>query len=291
MMINLLKKIKRKLIKPKTVTSENLIGKYLNNGQIPWSEGYQEYKIKSIKEAIDNLSIFGKDLLPEDYGFRLDERIVEYPWSLYNLSDTKTKMFDAGSVFNYDFIVNHPKLKEKELYIQTFYPENNCFWKKRISYVFEDLRNIPFKNNFFDEIVCISTLEHIDMDNSMYGYTVNNKGNDVEKSYEYINVITELVRILNSNGKLLITFPFGVFENHGFFQQFDEEMLNKITDYLKKYGKEEIIFFKYLEKGWIKSRQSECTSAKSYNPHTQIGKGQDGAAHSRAICCIQFTKS
>jgi ubiquinone/menaquinone biosynthesis C-methylase UbiE len=27
-----------------------------------------------------------------------------------------------------------------------------------------DLRVLPFKDNYFDEIVCQSTLEHIDMD-------------------------------------------------------------------------------------------------------------------------------
>jgi ubiquinone/menaquinone biosynthesis C-methylase UbiE len=39
--------------------------------------------------------------------------------------------------------------------------------QNNISYVYGDLRNTILKDQCFDEIVCISTLEHIGMDNTM----------------------------------------------------------------------------------------------------------------------------
>jgi len=290
-MINLLRKIKRKVFPKKEYSKEFFIEGYKKNGQIPWSNGYTQHKEQSIKNVLNNLSIFDTKKLPENYGYRLDERIIEYPWALNKISVNKTKILDAGSVLNYDFIVNHQKLKEKELYIQTFYPENNCFFNKRISYVYEDLRNIPFKDNFFDEIVCISTLEHIDMDNSMYGYDLKKNEEETRKSYEYINVINELVRVLDKKGKLLLTFPFGKFENHGFFQQFDDEMVNRMLSIFETTGLFETYYYRYKKNGWIYSNLNECKNSISYNPHTGIGKGTDNAAHSRAICCIEFIKN
>ena len=268
---------------------------FFKNGQIPWTEGYDNHKEESINKSISDFSIldeFTKKLLPANYGYRLDERIVEYPWIFANLKKGKTVFLDAGSTFNFDYILNSELLENKEKYIYTFYPEHKSFNHKKISYVYGDLRDLPFKDNFFEEIVCQSTIEHIDMDNSIYGYDLKSTLEVVtNKSYQYLKVIEELLRVLKTNGQLLLTFPFGKFENHGFFQQFDDEMLSRITDEMKDLGSYELTFFKYLPDGWIFSTQDECNDSISFNPHTQIGKKDDFAAHSRAICCVKFIKT
>lgn len=265
---------------------------YIQNGRIPWSEGYVEFKWERIQEVLHSMKIlemFSNNTIV-DFEIGIDERIVEYPWILSQLSDSKVKLLDAGSTFNFLDILQLEKIKNKELSIQTFYPESNCFFNKRISYVYEDLRNIPFKDAYFQEIVCQSTLEHIDMDNSMYGYSLQDTP-ITTKSYEYLRVIHELERVLQSNGLLLLTFPYGKFENHGFFQQFDSEMVDRIIEYLNVKGTIELTFFKYFITGWACTKKEECDDAISYNPHTGIGKGIDNAAHSRAICCVKFIKN
>jgi len=45
----------------------------------PWTKGYAEYKLREIDRALRS-GEFRADNLPAGYGFRLDERIVEYPW-------------------------------------------------------------------------------------------------------------------------------------------------------------------------------------------------------------------
>jgi hypothetical protein len=150
------------------------------------------------------------------------------------------------------------------------------------------LRDIFIKDNQFDLIVSQSTIEHIGMDNSIYGH---HPGNEVQKNYEYIKVIKELIRILKSGGELLLTFPYGRYENHSFFQQFDKEMLTKLNEILKPQGViSETIFFKYTKEGWTISSQQGVDNSQSYNPHTGTGKSEDGAAHCRAVCCIDFEK-
>jgi SAM-dependent methyltransferase len=269
-------------------------GNFYKNGQIPWSEGYASHKEESISDSIYSTTIldeFFKKKISAHYGFRLDERIVEYPWIFANLKKDKTIFLDAGSTFNFDYLLNNELVENKEKYIYTFYPENESYNHKRISYVYGDLRDLPFRDNFFEEIVCQSTIEHIDMDNSIYGYDLTSTLEVVtNKSYEYLKVIEELLRVLKINGQLLLTFPFGKFENHGFFQQFDAEMLQRIFDLFEGKGNIETDYFKYEKEGWRFAEKNELSQVESYNPHTGKGKSDDGAAHCRSITCIKFIK-
>src|SRR5258705_2549429 len=207
---------------------QSILKKYFENGQIPWSDGYEQHKQNSIIESINNPDILKKisDLEKSSkYGYRLDERIVEYPWVFRNLENTGSKLLDAGSTFNFKFILEHPLIKGKELTIFTYSPENLNYNEKRISYVYGDLRELPFKDNYFDIVVSQSTIEHIDMNNSIYGYEIDYNKKVEKKSFEFLSAIKEMLRVLTPGGTLLITFPYGKFENHDFFQQLDNEML------------------------------------------------------------------
>lgn len=285
-------RIKNILQLNKTSSPGKKINSYLNSGRVPWSEGYSEFKYKSIKDIIysdEHLAPFIQKKLPLNFGIGIDERVVEYPWIFSKINKGKNLLLDAGSTFNFDFIVNHPTIKNKELTIYTFFPEDDCFFKNRISYVFGDLRDMYFKEATFDEIVSQSTIEHIGMDNSIYGYEEKNIA--FEKSYDYLMAVKEMERILKPGGRLLITFPFGKHEHHGFFQQFDGEMLQKILDLLSDKGHIDTDFFKYESNGWRFASKPELAQVVSYNPHTGKGKLDDGAAHCRSIACIEFIKN
>ncbi len=273
---------------------EVIMQNFFKNGKVPWSEGYAIYKEDAIFKSIHNetlLNNLAKQKLPESFGHRLDERVVEYSWIFSNMPVESVKMLDAGSTFNFKYIIEHPLLKDKEITIFTYAPEEVSFFKKRISYVYGDLRDMYFQDNTFDLVISQSTIEHIDMDNSIYGYTLEHNKEINRKSYEYVKAVSEMLRVLKSNGTLLLTFPFGKFENHGFFQQFDDEMLGKIESILKNEGTMKLSFFRYLPDGWQSCEQSDCADIVSFNPHTGKGKLNDGAAHCRSICCIKFNKN
>ena len=273
---------------------EKDIKEYFENGQIPWSAGYALHKKKSIIESINNHNIlekFSNEPKLEKFGYRIDERIVEYPWIFEHLAESGSKLLDAGSTFNFEYIIEHPLISEKELTIFTYAPESDNYPEKRISYVYGDLRELPFKDSFFDMVVSQSTIEHIDMNNSIYGYEIDHHKKSEIKSYKFLEAIKEMIRVLKPEGTLLITFPYGKFENHVFFQQFDQEMLGKLINEFYLRGSYSSDFFKYLPDGWYSCLETECRQMVSYNPHTNKGKGDDGAAHCRSICCVKFIKN
>ena len=267
---------------------------YMYTGRKPWSYGYNDARWDLIQKSITNnelLDQFNAKSIPTYYGVGFDERVVEYPWLLSKLGLEKgTNLLDAGSTFNFAPLINHPRVTIKNTTIFTYYPEQNCYIQDRVSYDFGDLRNMPYKNDLFDEVVCQSTIEHVDMDNSIYGYEISKNENSTQKSYEYLFVIDELIRVLKNKGKLLLTFPYGIFENHGFFQQFDEEMTQQILNKLKSHGDIKVDYLLYTQSGWRFAEVEECNDSQSYNPHTGKGKGTDGAAHCRCVCCIEFIK-
>jgi len=116
---------------------ERIIREFYNNGQIPWSEGYWEHKRENINASITDLNIlkeFVDKKISQNYGYRIDERIVEYPWIFSRLSKEYSVILDAGSTFNFDFIVQNELIREKDLTIYTFYPEADCFFKNRINF-------------------------------------------------------------------------------------------------------------------------------------------------------------
>lgn len=277
-----------------TPNSYNSIDIYKSNGMIPWSEGYVAYKEIQIAQSINDEDLIKQmklKNLPSGYGFKLDERIVEYLWIWSHLNFKDSKILDAGSTLNFNFAVENKVINANDLYIYTFAPESNSFTNKSISYIYGDLRDIPFKSNLFDCIISQSTIEHIGMDNSIYGYDIADDKKSEQKSYDYLRAIDEMIRVLKPTGTMLITFPYGKFENHGFFQQFDSEMLKRISEMLNGSGVAEYDYFKYENTGWYSANQEELFNYESYNPHTGKGKGTDDAAHCRSVCCIKFIKN
>jgi len=129
---------------------------------VPWTVPYQELRDRTLAQAVrdpDLLARFSTGAaLPDGYGRGLDERCIEYPWLVAHLSAGPSRVLDAGSTLNHAFLLELPVVAEKRLHIVTLAPEPDCFWQRGISYVFEDLRTLPFKDDFYDVVVCVSTL-------------------------------------------------------------------------------------------------------------------------------------
>lgn len=259
---------------------------FVIRGMKPWSLGYYVYKEKQIKDALLN-GAFDAKHLPSGYGFRIDERIIEYPWFLSRLPSGTGKLLDAGSSLNFEYIISHRKLSEKRIFISTLAPEPNCFWRKGISYVFQDLRNTCYRDDYFDWIVSISTIEHIGLDNTMlYTDDITKRENN---PYAYLDVVKEFYRILKPGGTLYITMPFGKYKNHGWFQVFDSNMLDQLinafspTRFIENH-------FRYEPEGWRVSSREESRNATCFDIHQQKTYDADYAAFSRAIACLEIVK-
>jgi len=255
-------------------------------GKKPWSFGYNIYKWKKLKEYFDN-NIFNEGQLIENYGFRIDERIIEYPWFFSRLPKDSGNLLDAGSILNHELIVNQPSLQSKKIFISTLGPEENCFWKRGISYVFEDLRNCCYRDNYFDWIACISTAEHIGLDNTRL-YTDDISKNENNPG-SYMSAINEFHRILKSGGILYLTLPFGKKINRGWFQVFDDKMIDEL---IAAFNPSSVIesHFKYQPTGWEKSTRTLSKDATCFDIHQQTEYEQDFAAFSRGLVCLEMKK-
>ena len=92
-----------------------------------------------------------------------------------------------------------------------------------IQAVVGDIMRAPFHDNAFDLIICVSTIEHVGWDNTIYfqgGVSQDPEGD--------IKAIKEMARITRRGGRMVITVPYGRLHNYGWFQQYDRGHLDRL---------------------------------------------------------------
>ena len=254
-------------------------------GMKPWTKGYLEYRAKEIERVLRE-GTYRAGSLPEGYGFRLDERIVEYPWLFSRLPAGPGALLDAGSILNFDFLLELPALQDKRLHICTLAPEGECFWQKGISYVFDDLRQLPYRNELFDWVVCISTIEHVGMDMAIYTPDPAKREAQPES---YLDAVRELRRVLKPGGVIYLSVPFGKAANLRWYQVFDQRMIESLIDVFKPVS-HSVDYFLYQPDGWRCSNASAARNATVFDIHRAEGYDPDFAAAARAVCCMELEK-
>lgn len=281
------------------VVKRKRLASYLKSDRRPWREGYYEYREKCLSEAVNDEALLDtfaeKRQLSRGYGYRLDARIIEIPWVLSRVRATGERFLDAGSALNYDFVLVSPALKEKQTTIVTLAPEGQAFWQLGVSYVFGDLRDLDFRDERFDAVACISTIEHIGMDNTMYAEDLaiaqrSDPG-------EFVLAVKELKRVLKKGGTLYISFPFGRYENHGWFQQFDSALVDTLIEAFGPTRHAESIF-QYHPDGWQLSDRDACKDCEFFDVHTSkysdpnstVEYPPDYPAGERAVACLELVK-
>jgi SAM-dependent methyltransferase len=181
----------------------------------------------------------------------IDERIVEYPWVLRNLAGGQL-LLDVGCVLNYDFCVNLLKAKYKQVYFQNLVPQslaNEEFFFQ----IVQDIRVPMWYAETFDAITCISTLEHVGMDNVIY-----TKIHEQDtRPGDYIRAVEELIRIVRPGGQILITVPFGRPDNLGWIQVFGPEQVHQLLNAIRPH-RATVEFFRSSPQGWQRASQVDC---------------------------------
>ncbi len=266
------------------------ITQYLEGGRLAWTAGYSKFKNRVVTETLADdglMRLFQTGArLPEGFGDRLDERVVEYPWVLSRL-DTSGIVLDAGSTFSSEALLGSPQLKGKRLIIYTLMTD----WitlDSNVSYIFDDFRDMLLRDACVGSIACISTLEHVGLNYDYKTYTIDNHWPE-QDIHAYRPVMQQFHRILKPGGQLLLTMPYGRYENHGWLQQHDAKSLKGVIEAWPG----ELVgetYYLYRAGGWQIATADDCAEATYWNIHHTPDHEPDGVAAAHAVSCLEFRK-
>jgi len=274
----------------KAAAEQAAIRQYLHEGRRPWAPGYLLFRDRFIAQCLADPELLetfrsGKPL-PAGHGPHLDERAVEFPWVLAQLAGCGNRVLDAGSTLNHAFLLDHLILKARNLVIYTLSPEQ-VISRASISYVYGDLRSTILRDGCIDAVACVSTLEHVGMDNTLL-YTADAAFNECSLT-DYRQVVAEFRRVLRPGGVALITVPFGRRMNLGWAQQFDR---TGIDDIVRTFGGrlEEARYYRYRPDGWVLATAEECADCEYFDIHSATEHAADFAAAARAVACLRLVR-
>lgn len=260
-------------------------GAYRLSGSPGAGRGYVVRRQREILAAI-NSPAFSMARLPDRFGVGLDERIIEYPWAFSRLSAQSGKLLDAGSVLNFDYLLRHPRLANKRIFISTLAPETQNFWWRGVSYTYEDLRTPCYREEYFDWIVCLSTIEHVGHDNSVY--TSHGPATET-RTGDYLTFLNQLRGLLRPGGTLLLSFPFGKAAHHGWFQVFDSSGVEKMIQEFRPHLHSES-YFRYTASGWKACSAADASQALYYGRDGVAGPNPLGIPAAESVACLEFVK-
>jgi SAM-dependent methyltransferase len=253
--------------------------------EVPWTPEYVERHARFVTRTLDDpalLTAFRRGrALPAGYGVGFDERVVEFPWTVTR--DLTGRLLDAGSTLNHPHVLPRVRPRVDELHIVTLAPEPQAYPFLDVSYVYGDLRDLPIRDDTYDRIVSISTLEHVGMDNSQYG---DGASASVEAALDLRAAVGELRRVLRPGGTIFVTVPYGVAADLGWQQVFDAGGLEELVE---AFGpvEQRREFFRYDEHGWRRARAEECADAVYRDPFKDP-PAPDRAVNARAIACLEL---
>jgi SAM-dependent methyltransferase len=192
-----------------------------------------------------------------------DERLVEVPWVLSRLRPGR--VLEVGYAFAEPaYLAGLVEAAPGELVGVDLAQADVPGFETAVA----DARDLPFADASFDQILLVSTLEHIGADNELYGSQAarDESGRGA--------ALRELRRILRPDGSLLVTVPLGEPGDHVWFRQDDIPGWTRLfTD--AGYFVEEQEAYELGDEGW--------RSAPTFEPGGVV-YGARGPAASAVLC-------
>lgn len=208
-----------------------------------------------VVDAIQKGNVTRKDgtvSLARSFGLGFDERVVEIPLAIQVAElDKHSAILDAGSALNLPYLKPFFDAGAAKIVHLTLTGDKEIaqFSGNKISYYFGDIRDLVFKDHIFDKVICVSTLEHIGMDNSRYGAACEHDPDS------YVRAVQEMLRVLRPGGSLFLSFPVAGDRASTWFRFFSLGDIQKIASLLSG-CKVDIDYFTY-ESGWRHAEEDQ----------------------------------
>ena len=252
----------------------------------PYGARYWRNHRQAVTEALSDprlVALFDSGQpLPPGYGKGLDERLVEFPWTMAHAPFGRT--LDAGSALNHPHVLDHVTPLVDDLSVVTLAPESASFPERGISYLYADLRRLPFCDDWFDTVISISTLEHVGMDNRRWGTAAVT---EPDPEGELREAALELKRVVRPGGRILITLPYGEPEDHGWLRQLDRDEVEALADALGG-SSDDIDVYQYGREGWRAGDLESAAGARYQRDNAPAvdPAAEDLAPAARAVACL-----
>jgi SAM-dependent methyltransferase len=175
------------------------------------------------------------------------ERLVEYRFLKRNLvsPDIEAKILDIGFA---DSHLTKTIGKFGHMRWNVFGVDIHRVQEKfpLISLATMDARRLGFRDQVFNQVICISTIEHIGVPSEAYNISKNDERGDMK-------TISEIYRVLKKGGTVIVTLPYSSTikkQEHRIYDRFSLDNLTKLFSV-------KIKEFYRLDKGiWIKCSES-----------------------------------
>lgn len=199
------------------------------------------------------------------------ERVVEIPWVLSRYRGEQ-RVLDVGPAFAHPVYTQRlsalgiPELHGVDL-------SGRRITGMRLTRA--DVRHMPYPDEYFDLVLCISAIEHVGLDNSRYGLVAGRaEAGDIA-------ALREIRRVLATRGRLLITVPFGRREVHSWFRQYD---LSAWRALVRGGGmiEKELHWYMHDDQGWREMRDAEELAGRAY--------GEAGLPGASAVLCAELVQ-
>jgi SAM-dependent methyltransferase len=169
-----------------------------------------------------------------------DERVVELPWVLSRLRP-QGRVLEVGYAF-----AESPYLGALlRSGVELVGVDLASLDVEGMETAQADVRELPFPDSSFDQVLLVSTLEHIGADNSIYGLEAEERDSGDAR----LTALRSIRRVLRGSGSLLCTVPVGEPEDYGWFRQENETGWSRLFA-RSGYFVEERETYELTPKGW-----------------------------------------
>lgn len=223
----------------------------------------------------------------------VDERVVEYAWLFDRMRELRAgggRVLDAGSVLNYAPVLHGWRTASfPPVSLVTLAYEGHAFPSTGVAYEFADLRRLPYRDEWFATVLCLSTIEHVGLDNRIYGASAENAS---DPTREAIRALQELQRVTRRGGTLLLSVPFGARSNRGWFRIFDPRDLEPLIA-APGWDSARVRYFRAQREGWRECQASDAAGAGYNEPPGRNGQRTAPAwvAAAEAVALVEMRRA